>query len=308
MMQKNTLYRATVTQVVSGGVKLRFDGEITARQKTYTCLGVAPSAGSKVCVAPMSGTYVVLNTFGGSGGGGGGVDWTASSGTWSYVSADNPIVVISRPAEDKISVGYCVKFDAGGHTVYGIVVALTSTTITVLCEIDPGTNLALYTPNTANPITAPYYSPVKAYGFPRDPRKWTIALNYTTETVINNPANNTWYNPDSKYLDLPVGLWGVYFSMCVDATRPSSNDLTLYASLSTSSSAESDTDFSAFGVFGVSTNYIRTALNASKNKPLEIASKTRYYPIMKVGRADVTLLYARNSLSSLVVRAVCAYL
>lgn len=61
---KNTaeLYLATVVSYSSStGVKIRLDGEETGMEKSYKRLyGTSYSAGQRVLVAKMSGTYVVI--------------------------------------------------------------------------------------------------------------------------------------------------------------------------------------------------------------------------------------------------------
>ena len=61
---KNTaeLYLATVVSYSSStGVKIRLDGEETGMEKSYKRLyGTSYSAGQRVLVAKMSGTYVII--------------------------------------------------------------------------------------------------------------------------------------------------------------------------------------------------------------------------------------------------------
>ena len=63
-MRDQQVFLATVTAVVSDGVKLRFDGEVAARAKTYKVIGSSPAVGDRVTVAAMSGTYVVVGAGG----------------------------------------------------------------------------------------------------------------------------------------------------------------------------------------------------------------------------------------------------
>lgn len=55
------LYLATIGAVTSSGVTLIFDGQTTATAKSYKRLAsYSPSAGDRVLVAKMSGSYVAL--------------------------------------------------------------------------------------------------------------------------------------------------------------------------------------------------------------------------------------------------------
>jgi len=54
-------YLATVAAVSSGRASLTFDGETTATQKYYRHLAsYSPTAGHRVLVVKISGTYVIL--------------------------------------------------------------------------------------------------------------------------------------------------------------------------------------------------------------------------------------------------------
>ena len=58
------LYLATVGAVTSSGVTLIFDGQTTATAKSYKRLSsYSPTAGDRVLVAKMSGSYVVLGAI-----------------------------------------------------------------------------------------------------------------------------------------------------------------------------------------------------------------------------------------------------
>ena len=59
---------ATVAAVYADGLTLIFDGETTASQKHYKKLSTyfGPTAGDRVVVMKMSGTYVVMGAIGGS--------------------------------------------------------------------------------------------------------------------------------------------------------------------------------------------------------------------------------------------------
>jgi len=59
--QKASSSMATVTDISSGHVLLRFDGETAARTKLYKRLSsYTPEVGDRVYIVPMSGTYIVI--------------------------------------------------------------------------------------------------------------------------------------------------------------------------------------------------------------------------------------------------------
>lgn len=58
------LYLATVGAVTASGVTLIFDGQTTPTAKSYKRLAsYSPSAGQRVLVAKLSGSYVVLGAI-----------------------------------------------------------------------------------------------------------------------------------------------------------------------------------------------------------------------------------------------------
>lgn len=236
--------------------------------------------------------------------------WTRTYDTWAYSSVDDPIGIMTVPsgAASKYTAGDRIKFTNGGNVIKGIIVVVADTSIKFLHEIDPADGLALNL-IAGSAITETYYSHSKApLGFPLDPLKWTAYLRYATLTTIATPTADVWYNPDSKYIDVPIGCWNLKYTMCVDAGRASSTDLTMYASLSTANNSESDIDFTAFNVAGGATGTIRTSMVASKEKAITVASKTRYYPIVKVGRTGISNIYVQSGICPMSIRAACAYL
>lgn len=67
-LERTDLMLATVAAVYADGLTLIFDGETTASQKHYKKLSTyfGPTAGDRVAVMKMSGTYVVMGAIGGS--------------------------------------------------------------------------------------------------------------------------------------------------------------------------------------------------------------------------------------------------
>jgi hypothetical protein len=112
-------------------------------------------------------------------------------------------------------------------------------------------------------------------------------------------VNGTWYNLGTTncQITIPIGLWEVEYSVVSDPDSGSQ-----YTSLSTSDSAESDTDFTVF-----SYNPNEVAATSGRRKFLSLAAKTLYYLIAKTQSAAPHIYFANASVK-MIIRAVCAYL
>ena len=94
-------------------------------------------------------------------------------------------------------------------------------------------------PNMA--LTSPLYSTVAApYGFPASKDKWTVTVLNGTQTGQSSPAANTWYNLPAFTIQAPTGQWIPSVSSNLYADKASAGPLSARATLSTTSTGESD--------------------------------------------------------------------
>lgn len=225
-----------------------------------------------------------------------------------YVSVDDPTGVVKvegKDITDKLSVGMRLRFTNGGNVINAIITAIAfsvDTTITFLHEIDPADSQALYL-LTNSAITLPYFSSQKApYGFPTDPRKWSVQVRNVTGYTQASPTQGTWYNLGSILLTVPRGLWKLSYQSCPYCVY-ANNIFAMQQTLSTSSSSVSDADFTV-QVLG----YHRGEMPVHREKIVSLASKTTYYLLLlsnTVGMAQIQLI---NETSPSIITALCAYL
>ena len=243
--------------------------------------------------------------------GGGGIaipGWVAASG-WSHSSVDDPIGVISLSSGHGITAGMRIKFANGGNTIYGIVVAVTSTTITFLHEIDPTDSQAKYL-MADSPISDAYYSPVKApQGFPLEPVKWTVkAVDYNSN-IVTSPVSGDWYHLGSFSLAIPIGSWIIEYRNHASAYNFASPTtyLYMYSVLETSTgaiTAESELYTVDFGV-GAQT---RSGAAMRCSAPLTLTAKTTYNLYSRY-LSNLTAGSIRlNNGTYCFIKATCAYL
>lgn len=236
--------------------------------------------------------------------------WVATGESWTYSSwtSGTRIGVITVPSDatTKYTPGMRTRFSqTTGGTKYGIIVAVTTTTLTVF--FPSGTTF------TNETITSPVYSSIKVpYGFNDAPENWTVQTTWNSEDLQSSPTTNTWYNPGSHSLLVPVGSWRLGYSVAsfINSTA-SQTDAQIETSLSTSASSESDADFTRWARSGGATGTIRGGSSLVAEKPLTLGSATTYYFIQraKTAAANIGQIGATSSYNGVhKIYATCSHL
>lgn len=223
---------------------------------------------------------------------------TGINPTFTFVSYDSEtrtgVVSSNLDMTPYLNVGMKVKFTQNSAIKYAFITAITSNSITLFLGTDYSIN--------SSAISNTYYSMLKApFGFPTSPTKWSIVIRPALSQA--NATLNTYYS-SATTLVLPIGAFNISWSGVATLTGGAAAQVSAKYSLSTSTTSETDSDFSS-----PITGYVYTATAAisssiSKAKTLVIASKTTYYLVGVVTqKAETTGLYAGNYIS-----ATCAYL
>jgi hypothetical protein len=228
--------------------------------------------------------------------------WVSTSVALTYSSADSPIYVVNTGADLTSLITVGMKLKLTQTTIkYFIVVAITATTITLYGGTD-------YTLLNAD-ISAVSYSTARIpFGFPANPTKWTVEVTDTADQTQGSPVANTWYNPGSLSITVPIGMWRTYYHASAFGQLNSSP--TISVSLSTSNNSESDTDLTSRGAIfwqNPPSGANNFQVHLTKEKNLSIAVKTPYYLIAKMDN-NGTQLNIQGNLDKTIMRAVCAYL
>lgn len=242
--------------------------------------------------------------------------WVAMGVTLTYSSVDDPtgVVTSSSDISDKLSVGMRIKFTNNSVTVYGIVTAISGTTITFLHEIDPTDSQALnLMQNSA--ITSPFFSFHKCpYGFPVDSRKWMIRVSDTTSRITTNPVQNTWNNISQLGITLPIGVWDVSYQAMIlvqDTSATSGELVACNVTLSTANNTESDVELTSGILIEAAPNSdtdVSLASMCNKHKIIVITTKTAYYFNVQSTAASATNAGTYVASGQPVVRALLTYL
>jgi len=268
--------------------------------KGYSVGSIWVNGTSKIfqCVSPTANNAIWKQIFPSLG-------WIPAGETWTYSGADDPTFTFTIPG-DKTTKYYA-----------GMKIKLTQTTvkyfiITKVAYSDPNTTVTVYggtdydLANAA--ITDPYYSMIRGpAGFPMDPAKWTVKLVDNSLKDQANPTSSAWYNVGGLSLTIPIGVWRVYyFSASRVGPFDSACQIALITTLSTANNSESDEEFTVMGYINPAT---AIAMPATKEKVLNLASKTTYYLNLKYSSDSVPgHLYINGDFGTTIIFAVCAYL
>ena len=226
-------------------------------------------------------------------------DWKSINATLAYASADNPTFVANTSIDltSLISVGMKLKLTQ--TTVeYFIVTAITSTTITLY----GGTDYTL----ANETITLPYFSSMKApFGFPISPDKWSVIV---TDVTLRSqtPSGTTVYNLGGVNIIIPIGIWNVSFSVLAQIGEAASTATAKYMTISLSTENNTLVSSNSAGLAGADIKFSR--LFIQKQMLFNLSNKTTYYLNSRNDSGSGVIIFNLNNESSLVLKAVCAYL
>lgn len=226
--------------------------------------------------------------------------WIPDFNTWTYSSADSPTFVISINADVTALIGVGDRIKLTQTTAkYFIVTAVGAYSGgATLVTVYGGTDYTLV--NAA--ITTPFYSHVKSpFGFPVAPDKWTVTYSNTSNASQASAVQNTWYNPSSQLLSVPIGAWKGYTQFGISSPT---GLIEIQAALSTSTSSVSNSDYLA---------YLYTASNYQTdgytiNVLITETSKTTHYLIIRtLTTGSPTLNFLGGSYTTM-IKLTSAYL
>lgn len=233
----------------------------------------------------------------------GGDGWMPVTDAWTFLNdVDDPTFTITVPAGATSLYGVGMKIKLVQTTTkYFIITKVENTVLTVFGGTDYNLTNAV--------ISQIYYSPSRCPRlFPMDPNKWSIILQDTIDRAQATPAINTWYNPGSLAITLPIGLWHIEYGITVYCLRGTATGLQAKISLSTNAAAETNAALSMYNQI-TSVQIDDMAFQMFNKKLLTMTAKTVYYIIIKTSYANIGSLYLLGATGSTTeVKAICAYL
>jgi hypothetical protein len=192
-----------------------------------------------------------------------------------------------------------------GTTEYAIITAnafSTNTTLTV--QVPEG-----YAIPTSGGVSAVSYSTQDCpYGFPRDAGKWVVEfISIAAANLSQAPSVDTWYNIGSYQLSVPTGAWNLGYKVSAYANETSGTSAQVFATLSTSTSSESNINLTTYSVNQGATGNLATVATMSTDDYITTTTATPYYLIEKTAAAGVDAIRVSQSINS-VIRAKLAYI
>lgn len=241
--------------------------------------------------------------------------WIAGTGTWSYVSADDPIFVASVPDADAALFGVGARFK------------LTQTSVKYFIVHAKGSPSGGFTPVTIHggadydlanaAITSPFFSPVKApLNFPMDDDKWTVTASNNVNAHKTPPASTTaWFGGalltnTGISIDVPIGAWRGFGKTILESEDTTVTDFNCYVTFSTANNSESDAS-------GLHTTFIALTAPSGSYKiwqPVElpikvtVAAKTTMYLNLKSTVATCDAIHMRGDVVPTIIKLVDNYL
>ena len=246
--------------------------------------------------------------------------WTAYSAvTPTLTASDDPTYTIQFAGVDLttfLEVGAPVKWTQNSIVRNGFISSSTfstNTTVTILTRLDSA--------STDYDVldTSSYAISAFSYGLRKQPGRgfviledaWTSILSDTTIRATAGQTQLTWYNTSPMSLAIPIGSWDVDWFAYAQAVYSSVTAVSVYGTLSTGASTESDKKWTAAHLSVVNpapATSFQVYASLSRRNTLELTSKATYYLNLMCRQLSATELYYRNDLATGVIRARCTYL
>ena len=234
--------------------------------------------------------------------------WLPAGATLAYSSTDGHTFVATTSIDltAVISVGSKFRLVQSATTLYFVVTAISSTTVTLY----GGT---LYTLTNAA-ITAPFFSYMKApVGFNTSPENWTETFDSSSLLSVSTPTLGTVYNPGGSLLSVPIGAWKLFqhTSLLVSSTLTGDSVVSATCGLSTSNSGYSDSQLGGYSQIQGSTSASHLLLDTTMyvEKNVTVATKTAYYLVLSTLSSNIASVALQgNNGFDILAAAVCAYL
>lgn len=193
---------------------------------------------------------------------------------------------------------------SAGLLEYGIVQAVSfSTNTTVNVQVAEGCQIP-----TTGGVSSVYYSTHKIpYGFPSGKDKWTLYALNKVDVNQGTTASGTYYNIAGTSLTLPTGVWDTSYKVEV-YVGSTAGGVAIYTTLSTSTSAESDSRFTVASETPGGTTQATTYPHACPADSITNTTATPYYLITKQTGGGTGALYNFGGRSVTKIAFVNGYL
>lgn len=158
---------------------------------------------------------------------------------------------------------------------------------------------------TSGGISTVDYSGVKSpFGMPVSSGRWEVLYINFVDATTAGPVQNTFYGGSTINTTIPVGDWRTTYCASFQANDAGGVGLYGGTTLSTSSSAATDTEFNAY----VTSTAVTNKSLMTRTKVISLSAATVYYLLYRVEVANIDNVYLIGSTSPSIIRAELAYL
>lgn len=222
--------------------------------------------------------------------------------TWAYSSWSSTtrigIITVPTDATAKYQVGNRLRIlQSTGGTKYGIIVAVSATTLTVFFQT--GTTLN----NEA--ILKPYFSRVKTpFGFNSDPTQWSVSATDSTNRLI---TDLTAYTTMTVSLPVGIGAWHLFYTLVMRVTNGSAAAKRGYITLSSDGSTETDPELTSTLYVPATSGLVGSLTQTARKNVVFTSAKTLLFMGKNSSGSSVTQMDNATT-SPVLVYATCNYL
>jgi hypothetical protein len=186
---------------------------------------------------------------------------------------------------------------------YGIITKVATTTVTV--QVPEGNTIP-----TSGGVSAVSYSTQKApYGMPIDTGRWRVESIYKSDSSQSTPTQNVWYNELTDRVSIPIGQWLAGYKGTYRLREAAGTTVEGEATLSTSTSAETDNRFTLSAALITSaTGPNEIHMPMFVKEPLTVLAQANYSLIYRTTTAAVNGTGFKGIAGATIIYAECAYL
>lgn len=189
-------------------------------------------------------------------------------------------------------------------TEYGIITDISYSAPNTTVRVFTGTDHNI--PNMT--LNAAYYSTQAVpYGFPAAKTKWRVEAYWRAGHGFGVAVSDTWYNPGSHQLAVPVGEWSLGYKAMFGAYRLGTTAATIFITLSGTTSTETDKEFTLWTQTENPSGTTAQRVPGFVERPFTSTAQIVQYLDVKVsgGNHDEVKIYGDQGVT--VIFAQCAY-
>lgn len=235
--------------------------------------------------------------------------WVAAGETWTYASAADPTFTFTTPGDKtaKYSPGMKIKISQStGGTKYFLITAVSFPDPNTLFTVYGGTDYNLENESISSPVYSVVAAPLL---FPLEKDKWSVTTTDSSNRSQAAPTANTWYNPGSLNLTIPIGAWTVEYQAVLQCSgSATTSDVSAQSTFGTTTSSSLGAQWQAYnGVFDLNTSDPRVYGEVFKDELLTLTTRGTYHFNIRTDRGNMASVNIRGDLGQTKLIAISDY-